>query len=431
MARQKEELDSVYARLAVAQYDVKLPVLLWDNDAFKESKFGADMRANFLLDPNCTFLNHGSYGATPKVVFEVLKKWQLQMESSPVQFQSNRLFSYLIRTTRELAQFIGANANDVVFVPNATTATNTVVKSINFTKDGNIVYLSLIYQALEFTLHQIQENTGVQLRKIDVSIPVDFEKVLQDFENNIDDKTELCVVDHISSATGLILPVERLVEISHKKGKMILIDGAHAVGQVPLDLNKLGADFYTSNCHKWLFGPKGTAFLHVKKEHQKMIQPLVASHGYHSGWNAKFIWFGTADYTPFIVISTALEFYQKIGGEKSVMAHNNKLVEDASSYLIEKWKTNKVFTDTKNSHLHQAALCTIRVPDGIPVWGGIASTPAEKAVYLQECLYNKHCIEIPCMVLANKVWIRISGQIYNHIHEYEKLADAVLQIVNC
>jgi len=354
-------------------------------------------------------------------VFDIQTKWQQKLHENPVQFLSNNLTGWMCYTTRNLAKFIGANSEDVFLIDNATTGVNTVLKSLKFSEKDNIIYTDLIYPGIEFSLHKLREFTSVNLKELKVSIPINFNKVLEDFENAIDSNTKLVVLDHITSKTAVILPVEQFIQIAKKKGVLVLIDGAHTVGQIPLNLSQLGADFYTSNCHKWLFSPLGSAFLWIKKEHQSKINPLVISNGYKDGIHAQFSWTGTKDYTALLAMNTAILFYQKVGGEK-VMEHNNRLARKAADYLIQAWGTEGLADPS-----HHASIVTIKLPE----WrADNASAPiAEKAEWLGEQLYHKYNIEVPIQIINGSLWIRISAQIYNYFEEYELLALAVQSLL--
>jgi len=371
---------------------------------------------------NVFSLDHGSYGATPRVVWNVFRQWQDLMEFEPVQFLSNNMFKFIRDNIRCLADFVGADPEDIVLVDNATGGVNTVLKSLRYQEGDHIVYLSIEYPAISFTVSHIVNYFNVEATKVEVNVPIDMEKVLQDFEDAITSKTKICVIDHITSSTALILPVARFVEIAHRKGALILIDGAHAIGHVPLNLKELGVDFYTSNCHKWLCSPKGTAFLYVKKEHRNDIVPLTVSHGYNENFTGKFAWTGTKDHSSFLCIKPCIEFRKLIGLENWTN-YTYSLVREAYKLLSKKWNTRGVLVEDNDLYIGQ--FMTILLPSPRKE---IPGTTSEKAIYIQDKLFNDYKIEIPLIQLQDKLYVRISAQIYNEISDYEKLGDAILEM---
>eukprot|EP01125_Pyxidicula_operculata_P014174 TRINITY_DN4710_c0_g1_i1.p1 TRINITY_DN4710_c0_g1~~TRINITY_DN4710_c0_g1_i1.p1 ORF type:complete len:428 (-),score=72.32 TRINITY_DN4710_c0_g1_i1:81-1364(-) len=404
------------------------PISVWSNDAAKGLDtlvFGEKTRELFLLDKETCFLNHGSYGSVPKVVFDAQMQWKLKMQENPVQFNSNKVLKYITNSLINLSEFVGSDPEDLVFVENASTGVCSVLESYPFDSGDTIVYLDLLYQAVDYTLQHVANKKKLTLKQVTVDIPVDFDRLLVDFEKALDDKTtKMCVIDHITSKTGLVLPIEKLIEIAHKKNVKVLVDGAHAVGQVPINLKKIGADFYTSNCHKWLFAPVGCAFLYVKKEYQNLIYPLCTSHGFKEGYNARFGFTATRDYTAYFTMNTALFFYKAIGQDR-ITEYNRTLVRNAADMLIKRWNTNGLVKDTSD----HAFMVTVRLPDSNSTYGG-SKTIGEKSIWVAEELFHKHKVEVPILVIGDKIWTRISAQIYNKMSDYKYFAEAVEKVLS-
>jgi len=391
---------------------------------FEKCDMGHEMlHTHFLLNREIFFLNHGSYGATPRVVIDVMRQWQNYMEYEPVQFLSNSLLNYLNDNIRCLADFVGSDPEDIALVDNATTGVNTVLKSLKYKEGDNIVYMSIGYQAINFTIDYISDYYNfVEKVKIQVDLPIDMEKVLQDFENAITSKTKICVIDHITSSTAIIFPIKRFIDIAHKMGTLIIIDGAHAIGHVPLNLRELDVDFYTSNCHKWICAPKGTAFLYVNKKHKDNIVPLSISHGYHQKFNGKFSWIGTRDFSNWLCIKSSIEFYKSVGMDRW-RDYTYKLLREAYTYLTGLWKTKGVLTEFKDEYIGQFATIELPPPNQIP-----GTSDTERCIYIQDKLFQSYRIEIPVMNIQGKIYVRISAQIYNELSDYMGLGDAIMEI---
>jgi len=341
------------------------------------------------------------------------------MEAQPCRFNNSELGPALIYTIRELAKFIGADPKDVVLVDNATTAVNTVVTSMELKRGDNVLLLSIGYAAVSKTVKHMSLTTGASCNEVVVKIPVNLDKVLKDIESLLNANTKLAIIDHITSGTGLVLPIKQIIDICHAKNVPILIDGAHAIGQVPLNVEELGADFYTSNCHKWLYSSKGSAFLWVNKKYHAKIRPLVISLGYNFGFNSEFLWIGTRDYTTMLSIITALQFYQKLGPEK-IRSYMHELAIWAGTELKNSWGTRFIFEETEQFKMNDVvgSLCIVEIP------APAGATDAD-AFALHDRLWNDFKIEVPVIILDKRLHIRISAQIYNEQSDYLKLAEAI------
>lgn len=273
------------------------------------------LREQFLLRPNVIFLNHGSFGACARPVFEVYQRWQREMEGQPVEFLLRR-FKDLMRGARQaLAAFIGAAADDLVFVPNATTGLNIVAKSLRLNPGDEVLATDHEYGALDRTWRFVCERRGAAYVQAPVPIPVESpEQVVETIWSRITPRTRVLFISHITSPTALILPIEELIRRAQSAGILTIIDGAHAPGQIPLRLEALGADFYAGNCHKWMCAPKGSAFLYARREVQPVLDPLVVSWGWQAEdpGPSRFIdeheGQGTRDIAAFLAVPAAIEF---------------------------------------------------------------------------------------------------------------------------
>ncbi len=288
----------------------------------------AALRAQFLLDADLVFLNHGSFGACPRPVFEQHQRWQHELERNPVAFLGRRSGA-LLRSAREgLAAFLGADADDLAFVPNATTGVNIVARSLALAPGDEILTTDQEYGACDATWRVACARTGARLRRVQVPLPFDSASFVARLMAAVTPRTKLIFTSHIVSTTALVFPVAALCARAREAGIPTLIDGAHAPGQIELDLAAVGADYYTGNCHKWLCAPKGSAFLHVRREHQAALEGAIVSWGWladelaaggggHTGFDAyvgrtplerRLQWQGTRDIAAFLAVPAALDF---------------------------------------------------------------------------------------------------------------------------
>jgi isopenicillin-N epimerase len=281
------------------------------------------MRDAFLLDPKLIFLNHGSFGACPREVFALFQHWQLELERNPVEFLGRRSAELLWQARQRLAGYVGARPEDLVFVPNATTGVNIVARSLALQPGDEVLGTDHEYGACDATWRFVCGKTGALYKRVEVPLPFDAARFAQRMMVAVTPRTRVIYLSHITSTTALIFPLEEICREARARGILTLIDGAHAPGHLELQLDALGADFYTGNCHKWLCAPKGSAFLHVRPEHQAALDANVVSWGYvaeaagHTGFDAytghrllerRFQWQGTSDIAAYLTVPAAIDF---------------------------------------------------------------------------------------------------------------------------
>lgn len=377
---------------------------------------GAAIRHEWALDPDFLTVNHGSYGATPLAVRAAQDAWRARMEAQPTRFFAQEAPRALRQAAGALAKFLNTAPDDLAFVPNATTGCNAVLRSLRFTSGDEIVVLGHVYNAVRNTVRHVAERTGARVVVAEIPFPrPTSDAILENLARALTGRTRIAVLDHITSASALVLPIARMVALCHGAGVPVLVDGAHAPGQVPLDLSALGADWYTGNCHKWLMAPKGCAFLHATPARQADLHPVTISHGYTQGFAAEFDWTGTADPSPYLAVSDALEFCERLGGN-TLRTRNTALAAQATALL-----TTRLGTEAGAMPGMAAAMGLVRLPLR-------AEATQAQAMVMREKLFAAGT-DAPVNLLAGALWLRISAQAYNGIADYERLAEILSSIL--
>lgn len=383
------------------------------------------MRSYWALDPDVTFLNHGSFGACPTVVLEEQSRLRQRLEREPVRFMIRELPGLLAEARGALAALVGAQADDLAFVPNASTGVSTVLRSLPLQPGDELLTTDHTYAACHNALAFTAESRGARLVVAPVPFPLrSAEDVVSAVLSRVTERTRLLLIDHVTSPTALIFPVERLVPELAARGVDTLVDGAHAPGMLPLDLDALGAAYYTANCHKWLCAPKGSAFLHVRRDRQQHVRPLTISHGAASPrqdvsrFRLEHDWTGTVDPSAYLAVPTAIRFLEQLlpGGLPALMAHNHALISSARRALC-----GALGIDPPAPDALLGSMATLPLPAG-PGPGG----PTELEP-LQEALFHQHRIELPVFRFRHSEarYLRVTAQAYNTSEEYEKLAAAL------
>ncbi len=382
----------------------------------------------WLLDPEIIFLNHGSFGACPRRVLEFQNEWRARLERKPVQFLVRELEPELDAARAALAHFIGADADDLVFVPNATSGVNTVLRSLEFKPGDEILITDQGYNACNNAAKFVAERSGARI--VTGRLPFPFrtaEELIEPVLAAVTPHTKLAVLDHVTSPTGVVLPIARWVKELNSRGVDTLVDGAHAPGMVPLNLKELSAAYYTGNCHKWLCAPKGAAFLHVRRDKQKFIRPLTISHGANSArkdrsrFHLEFDWPGTWNPSAALSVPEAIRFVGALhpGGWPEIMARNRALALAARKILASALSANESCPED-----FIGSLAAVPLPDALP--GEYPRLPFNESP-LQDTLREKHKIEVPIVFwpAPPKRWVRISAQLYNSLPQFDRLAEAL------
>jgi isopenicillin-N epimerase len=370
---------------------------------------GDALRAEFLLDPDVTFLNHGSFGACPRAVLERYQEWQLELEREPVLFLARRLEGLLAEARAALGEYVGANPDDLVFVPNATSGVNIAAWPLGLQAGDEVLSTNLEYGALDLTWEHVCGDFGARYVRTPVQLPLgEAEEVVETIWAGVNERTRVLYLSHHTSATALTLPVAELCRRARERGIVTVIDGAHVPGHFALNIRELDPDFYTGNCHKWLCAPKGAAFLYVRRELQPKVHPLVFSWGYEGDdppFVARHEQQGTRDPSAYLTVPYAIE-WQRSRDWHLVRERCHALARRAAGEL----GLTAVVPDTQHGLYGQ--MVSLQLPD---------AAPAD----LQERLFDDHRIEIPVTDRAAPRLIRASFQGYNDESDLERLKAAL------
>lgn len=378
------------------------------------------MRERFLLNSQITFLNHGSFGACPKPVFERYQQLQRELEADPVYFIQKRLPVLLKEAKLPLAEFLGCHADDFFFTPNPTFAVNTIMRSLKLEPGDEILSTNHEYGAMDRTWNFYCKKTGAKYIRQPITLPVvSKEQLIEDFWKGYTSKTKVVFLNQISSATALIFPVKEICDKAQQLGLITIVDGAHVPGHIDLHINELNPDFYTGTLHKWMLAPKGSSFLYVKKEFQEDIDPLVVSWGYESLFpsESRFLDYheyqGTNDHSAYLCTPEVIRFLKD--------NHWETIAENCKNVVRSNYERFCTLLGTQ-------PIC----PISDVFLGQMASIPVNtnKPTALKDKLYESYAIQIPVMPLNDAVYLRFSVNAYNSQSDLDKLYEALRDIIN-
>ncbi|KAJ3373356.1 hypothetical protein GGF31_000789 [Allomyces arbusculus] len=416
-------------------------------------------RELFAITPGITYLNAGGYGVAPKPVMAVRQAWLDAAEAEPTDY-SNSVDLFMARAAVAVAEFVNADPQDILFAYNTTNAVNTVLKSWGLGPMDRILTVSIAYPAVALTIGYVQELTSAKSVQLTIPLPATREKIISAFSEMLRTscaQPTMAVFDHVSSATALRLPVEELVQLCRQNGIWTVIDGAHGIGLVPLDLKKMNPDVYISNVHKWAFAPRGCAFMYVKRQHHARVRPLITSHGHNhrGGMQAEFFWPGTTDLSPILAVPAALHFWRLVVRD---FDRNHRLVVAAAHFLAK--TVDGYLLAGEDQMLAAMALIVLprvtpeivrRVPatavreqvkPGVPVPALDGATPADATyatdapeiedltpVVLAGALHDQvraqYGVDAIFTTVQDKVAVRIAAQVFNGPEDYVQLARAL------
>jgi selenocysteine lyase/cysteine desulfurase len=389
----------------------------------KDKKFGRQLLEKFYLDPEYINVNHGSYGSPPREVVEQTRKYQEQMDFNTEKWIRYTIYEKLNETRKIIGEYINADHEDIVIVENASDGVNSVLKSLLNKKGEKILIFDLAYGMVKSAIDYLIDTYGIE--KVEVKLTEDVLNADDDVLLNIIESTiiknwpiKIASIDHISSVPALIFPVKKIIELLKKHDIIVLIDGAHSVGQIKLNITDINPDFYISNFHKWGYAPKSASFLFVSKKFQKIIHPNIISHFYNKGFSSEFSFTGTRDYSAYFSIKDALIFRKNLNDD-DIFYYIKELAWEAGNVISELWNTDLLIR--KKDKI--GSLINVRVPCKIcdPILLNIAAqkTLFERNTYLPIFIFNN-----------GKVYTRLSAQIYNELSDFINAANIFLQVLN-
>jgi isopenicillin-N epimerase len=392
------------------------------------------------LDPGIAFLNHGSFGACPVAVLEVQSEWRRRMEAEPVRFLARELDGHLDVVREVLGRFVGAASEDLALVTNATGAVNAVLRSLRFQPGDQILTTDHEYNAIINVIRHVAARDGARAVVAELPFPaISPDDIVERILAAVTPKTRLAVISHVTSPTALVLPIGRIVSALAERGIDTLVDGAHAPGMLPLDIDALGAAYYTGNLHKWVCAPKGAAFLHVRRDRQAGIQPGTISHGANapaaerSRFRQEFDWQGTLDPTAWLAVPAAIDIVGGLvdGGWPAIMARNHELAVGGRDGLAAVLGGSQPGSPAAML----GAMAALPLPPDGPLGGiDVSGFSPLDTDPLQLVLYDRFAVEVPIVgwpVPAAERRepsvrvIRISAALYNDRADIERLIGAL------
>ena len=376
------------------------------------------MKDLYLLDPDITFLNHGSFGACPKPVFDAYQNWQRKLENQPVQFMAIDVYEHLALARNKLGAFICCGGDDLFFIPNATTAVNTIIRSLDLGPGDEVLSTNHEYGSLIRAWEWVAKEKGFHFIQHEFPLPLKtHEDFIEDFWESVTANTRIIFVSHITSSTGLIFPAEKICSRARKDGILTIIDGAHVPGQLALDITAMDPDVYTGACHKWLSAPKGSTFLYVKNDLQSLIKPLIISWG-EAGDDpgpSQFLkdnqYQGTRDPSAFLAVPAAIDFQKE---------HNWNTVKKSCREL------NRRTRDRAYKIIHTDPICPNTEEWLVQMASVEVDVNNEQA--LKDTLLETYKIEIPLFTWQEKTLLRFSFNAYNDEHDADVLIGALKEI---
>lgn len=374
----------------------------------------------FLLDPAIHFLNHGSFGATPASVFAVYQEWQRRLERQPVQFIATELFNHFAETRQTLGDYVNSSAADLVFVPNATFAVNVVARSLALGEGDEVLATNHEYGACDNIWRFLSQKQGFHYVNQPISLPTGTpDEMVAELWQGVTAQTRVIFISHITSATAVTFPIAAICARARAEGILTVVDGAHALGQIPLDMVAIGADFYTGNCHKWLCAPKGSAFLYARPEVQHLIEPLVVGWGWGEPraltFGSDFLdylqWLGTMDPAAYLSVPAAIQFQAE---------HNWTAVRQQCHDLLRQ-TLGRVHALTGLASMYHS--------DDDYHQMAIAALPPVDSHQLKQRLLEEYKVEIPVTEWQRRTFVRISVQGYNTQADMDALLAGLTAVI--
>ena len=379
------------------------------------ASFGREILQDWFFNENLTFLNHGAFGAVPRQVFAAQEKWRRELEAQPVQFLNQILDPELRKVAERLSNFVGASPEQLVLTCNTTEAISGVAHSMIRSSDDGVLITNQTHEGVANIFSHLCGRVGAQTKRLILPWPVASDsEIIEAFEPHLKQNIRIVVLDHVSSKESVVMPLKALVRACHRRGILVIVDGAHAPGMLDLKVSEIGADWYVGNCHKWLLAPKGAAFLAVGSGKTEVTHPAVISTSFGRGFWSEFAWTGTRDPSAWLSIGAALDFWAAVG-EKKGRDYMCNLADWAGDQLASDWRTERGAVSGMTG-----AMATVRLPNNSALKGAKPDT-------LHDWLLSVHKIEVPIFFIEGSLWLRISTHLYNDESDVLRLSRALLE----
>jgi len=375
-----------------------------------------DIRSRFMLRPDIAFLNHGSFGAVLRETFDHQTEWRRKLEAEPIELIGRRWPELIAQAKAPIAEFLHMQPSDFGLVTNATEGVNAILQSLRFAPGDELLTTTHVYNAVRMSMRRVAEQSGATYREVDVATSLrSAGEITTAVMNAVTESTKLLVIDHVTSPTALVFPVEQIAARCAGRGVDVLIDGAHAPGMLDLNVPATGAAYYAGNLHKWCCAPKGSGFLWVRPDRQAGIHPCVVSHNFDKSLADEFEWQGTRDGSAWFTIPQTLKAMSEIGWER-IRAYNRALTLWAHQMLADRWNVEPL------SPLDGQLLGSMAT---LPLPGRLERIGEVEMKALQSALYHEDQIEAPLFMWQGACHLRVCGQMYNIQQDYARLADAI------
>jgi len=384
--------------------------------------FGRAMLQHWTLDPASTYLNHGTVGVVPRRVMHRQQELRAEMERHPSQFMLRELNGEMPAPWRAatrlreaivpVAQFVGARPEDLVFVPNVSTGTNAVLGSVPLAPGDEVVITDLAYGAVKLAAHVVCQRAGASLRTAHLDYPFSEAQIVEAIVGTLSERTRLVAIDHITASTAIVFPVAAIAKACRERGVRVLVDGAHVPGARAIDISALGVDWYAANLHKWAHAPRGCGILWAAPDRQAMLHHPLVSWGRDRGFHLEFEHTPTADPTSYLAAPEGLALLQE-WDFAACTAYMHTLACDGAALLADAWGT--AFTTPREMI---GAMVTVPLPRS-------AGTTDDEAARLRLALLVEDRIEVQLHAWRERLWVRVSAQVYNDLGDIELLAQAV------
>ena len=367
----------------------------------------------WMLDPAITYLNHGSFGARTTEVFEAQQRYKLQFERSPVDFL-DRHREFLLGARNVVADFVSADIEGIGFVENATTGIGCVIQSLSLQKGDEILTTNHVYNGVRKLVSHYCAEKSMLYREIDIPLPISTsDDIIQGIFEGLTNRTKVLIVDHVSSASAIVFPVDEIISICKDRGILIIIDGAHAPGMIDVDIDSLAPDWYVANLHKWVCAPIGTAFVWTSQQWRSSTHPMTVSHWLDQGYAEEFNWQGTRDISSCLTAVDAIKIGEQIGWAK-IRRHNHEMATWMHETLVSAFDVQPL-SPIDGSLL--GSMATVLLPAGSP-------RSYEDCIALRDKIFSKNALEVPIFEFQGKGMLRVSAQLYSKPHDVERLVRA-------